>query len=163
MTSDPLLVSMAAGAPHAAEQQLLDIDGTVFVTLGLFLLMLFLLKPLLWTPYLKVRQERSTRIEGYREDAERMDKEAEARFEKIQAELAETRRQGAGELAMARAEAQGREQTITAEANAKAQATLKEAGEKLEQAMAREKASLRSRAEALGREAASQVLGRSVS
>ncbi len=154
---------ISATAPQAAESQLLDVDGTVFVMLGLFLLALAILTPVLWKPYIRIRGERSTKVEGYRAQAEQMEVDAKARFEKVEKQLAEARREGAGALAVARAEAQSREQTLLAQAHAKAQATLAEAKAKLEAAMAAQKANLDQKAEALGKEAAAKVLGRSVS
>lgn len=163
MLSAFLVNLISATAPQAAESQLLDVDGTVFVMLGLFLLALAILTPVLWKPYIRIRGERSTKVEGYRAQAEQMEVDAKARFEKVEKQLAEARREGAGALAVARAEAQSREQTLLAQAHAKAQATLAEAKAKLEAAMAAQKANLDQKAEALGKEAAAKVLGRSVS
>ncbi|MDX2023187.1 MAG: ATP synthase F0 subunit B [Deltaproteobacteria bacterium] len=156
-------VALGVAAPQAAESQLLDVDGTVFVMLGLFLVMLAVLTPLLWKPYLKIKAERSTRVDGYRAEAEKMALNAQAQFDKVEKELAAARREGAGSLAVARSEAQAREQTVLAEAHAKARAVLTEAKAKLDAALAAQKANLNQRAESLGREAASKVLGRSVS
>lgn len=163
MTSAFLVTLISAPAPQAAESQLLDVDGTVFVMLGLFLLTLAVLTPLLWRPYIRIRGDRSTKIDGYRAQADQMEADAKARLERVEKQLADARREGAGALAVARAEAQAREQTLLAQANAKAQATLAEAKAKLEAAMAAQKASLNLKAESLGREAAAKVLGRSVS
>lgn len=163
MTPASLTLLLSATAPHAAESQLLDVDGTVVVMLGLFLLMMAVLTPVLWKPYLKIRAERNTRVDGYKADAEKMAANAQAQFDKVEKELAAARREGAGVLSVARAEAQAREQTILAEAHALARAALTDAKAKLDAALAAQKANLNERAEALGREAATKVLGRSVS
>ena len=163
MTYAPLAAFAAATAPKAAEQQLLDVDGTVFVMLGLFLLMLVFLTVFLWKPYLRVRQERGTRVDGYREQAAQMEADAKTRLDKVQADLAEARRLGAGELAVARAEAQARERTLMATATTEAQRTLADARGKLDAAIAAQKAGLQARATELGRQAAGRVLGRSLS
>ena len=114
-------------APQSHEPQLIDIDHTVFVQLGLFLLLILVLSRLLWKPYLRVRGERVARVEGYREEAARLEADAQQRLDRAEAALAEARRVGAGERAVARAEAQAREQTLLAEANAAAQKALGEA------------------------------------
>src|SRR5215207_9952030 len=88
------LAAAGARAPEAHEQQLLDVDGTLFLNLGLFLLTMFLLTQFLWKPYLKIRTERSSRVEGYREEARRLESEAAARLSKVEAELADARRAG---------------------------------------------------------------------
>jgi F-type H+-transporting ATPase subunit b len=154
------LAQVAAVAPKASEPQLLDLDGTVFVSLALFLLAVFLLTKLLWKPYLRVREERVTRVDGYREDAKRLESEAAARLAKIEVELGEARRLGSAERARVRVEAQKREQEILAQAQAAAQKAVTDARAGVDAAFAAERASMNARAEALGRNAAEHVLGR---
>jgi F-type H+-transporting ATPase subunit b len=160
LTSFISAVAQAATAPQAPDQQLMDIDATVFVQLGLFLLTMFLLTKLLWRPYLRVRQERTTRVEGYREEAARLEQEAAVRLTRVEAQLAEARRAGSLERAKARNEAQAREQKLVAEAQAAASRTLAEARSKLDAAFAAEASRLQERAATLGREIAEKVLGR---
>jgi F0F1-type ATP synthase membrane subunit b/b' len=156
------LAEASAKAPEAHDQQLLDVDGTLFLNFGLFLLTMFLLTRLLWRPYLRVRELRVGRIEGYKEEARRLEVEAAARLAKVEAELAEARRLGSAERSRVRAEAQKREQQILAAAQARAQQTLAESRARVEAALGAERTSLAARAEALGRDAAEKVLGRSV-
>ena len=100
---------------------------TVFVQLGIFLLLMLVLGQFLWKPYLRVRTERVARVEGYREEAVRLEADAQQRLARADAALAEARRVGAGERAVARAEAHAREQTLLAEATAATQRKLAEA------------------------------------
>lgn len=160
-TPASLLIGVA-NAPQSPDQQLLDIDQTLFIQLGLFVVLALLMNQLLWKPYLRVRAERVSRGQGYRDEAARMEKDAETRLVRVDKELAEARRQGSGELALARAEAQAREQTLIAEAQASAQVALADARAKLDAALAGQRATLESRASSLGREAAERVLGRPV-
>jgi len=155
-----VVAEAGAHAPQAPDQQLFDLDHTVFVMLGLFLLALALLSKWLWTPYLRVRDQRVARTEGDREQAARLEAEASARLTRVAAQLAEARRTGAAERARARAEAQAREQTILAEAQAAAQRALAEARGRLDSAFTAERAKLDQRAAALGREITEKVLGR---
>lgn len=157
-----VLAQSGASAPQAHEQQLLDVDGTVLVQFGLFLLSMYLLTQLLWKPYLRVRQERGARIEGFKDEAKRMDADASARFAKVESQLADARRSGSAERTRVRVAAQKSEQEIIGKAQAQAQQTLGDARKRVEAAMAAERASLASRAELLGREAAEQVLGRKI-
>jgi F-type H+-transporting ATPase subunit b len=156
------LAEATAKAPEAHDQQLLDVDGTVFLNFGLFLLTMLVLTHFLWRPYLRVRQLRGSRIEGYKEDARRLEVEAAARLTKVEAELAEARRAGSAERARVKVEAQRREQQILAAAQEQAQKALGEARARLDAVVAAERATLATRAEALGRDAAEKVLGRSV-
>jgi len=147
-------------APQAGEQQLLDIDKTVFIMLGIFLILLLVLKQWLWKPYLRVREERVRRVEGARDEAERLQAASAAQMERIEAQLAEARKAGQAESAKTRAAALAREQQILAAAQAAAREQLAEARAKLDAALASERARLQTSATELGREIAEQALGR---
>jgi F-type H+-transporting ATPase subunit b len=150
-------------APISHEPQLLDLDATVFVQLGLFVLVVFALTRFLWGPYLRVRSERTTRVEGYRSEAQRLESEADARLARAEAALAEARKQGGADRAAARADAQAHEQVLLAEAQADAQKALREATGRLNSTLTQERAKLQTVATAVGREAARKILGREVS
>ena len=151
---------MLGAAPRSAETQLLDIDGTVFVMLGIFLLLLLILWLFLWKPYLRVRDERVCRIEGAREKAAQLEADAAARLTRIEIGLAEARRAGIAETTKLRLEAQVREQQIITEAQDAARKMLIEARAKLEAALATEKANLQNHTNLLGRQIAEKALGR---
>lgn len=157
-----IALAAATTAPMSHEPQLIDLDGTVFIQLGFFLLLMFLLSRLLWRPYLKVRAERTSRVEGYREEATRLESEAAARLERAEAALADARRKGSAERAQVRTQAQAREQALLAEANAAAQKALADARKQLETSLASERAALQRQADTAGREAARKILGREV-
>jgi F-type H+-transporting ATPase subunit b len=154
------LSSVAGAAPQANEPQLLDLDGTVFVMLGLFLLTMFVLTHWLWRPYLRVREQRGERVTGLRDKAARLEADAAARLAKVEAQLAEARRAAGLERARARAEAQSREQTIVAQATAAAQRALAESRAKIDASLAAEKANIEKRATDLGTQIGERVLGR---
>ncbi len=147
-------------APRSAEAQLLDIDGTVFVMLGIFLVLLLILWLFLWKPYLRVRDERVARVEGAREKAGQLDADAATRFARIETALAEARRTGNAETAKLRSEAQAREQKVVAEAQEAARKMMAEAREKLQAALETEKANLQTHTDLLGRQIAEKALGR---
>src|SRR5262252_5615191 len=108
---DAAFLLTTAVAPTSHEPQLIDLDGTTFIQLGLFLLLMAVLNRFLWKPYLKVRGERTDRVDGYRQEAARLEADAASRLARAEAALAEARRVGSGERAVARAEAHAREQT----------------------------------------------------
>jgi F-type H+-transporting ATPase subunit b len=164
MSSALVLLSTAGDAAvQSHEPQLIDLDGTVFVQLGLFFLLMLVLSKLLWKPYLKVRGERTTRVEGYREDAVRLEADAAARLAKAEVALAEARRVGAGERVEARAIAHKRELELLAAASSAAQKTLAEARARVEAALTAERAKLQQTAADVGMQAARKILGREVS
>jgi F-type H+-transporting ATPase subunit b len=156
------LTALAQVAPETPEPQVLDVDGTAWLMFGLFLLAAFILTQWLWKPYIRVREERVSRVDGFRSEAERLEKEAAARLARVEAQLAEARRSGSAERARSRAEAQAHEARLSAEAQAAAQRALTEARAKVESALAAERARLQERAGKLGREITERVLGRPV-
>jgi F-type H+-transporting ATPase subunit b len=152
--------TMLSAAPRSAEAQLLDIDGTVFVMLGLFLVLLLILWQFLWKPYLRVRDERVARVEGAREKAAQLEADAAARLTRIETALTEARRNGSAEIAKLRIEAQAREQQIITDAQDAARKMMLEARAKLDAALVAEKANLQKHTNLLGRQIAEKALGR---
>jgi F-type H+-transporting ATPase subunit b len=151
---------MLSAAPRSAEAQLLDIDGTVFVMLGLFLVLLLILWQFLWKPYLRVRDERVARVEGAREKAAQLEADAATRLVRIETALTEARRTGNAEIAKLRIEAQTREQQIITEAQDSARKMMLEARAKLDAALLAEKENLQKHTNLLGRQIAEKALGR---
>jgi F-type H+-transporting ATPase subunit b len=160
MNSAQLL--LVSTAPQSHEPQLIDLDQTVFIQLGIFLFLMLMLSRLLWRPYLRIRGERVTRVEGYRQEAARLEADASERLARAEAALTEARRHGARERAVARAEAQAREQALLAEANVEAQRTLAAARVRLDATLATERAKLGAEAGEVARAAAARILGREV-
>ena len=156
------LAFLLTAAPEAHEPQLIDIDQTIFVQLGIFLLALAILWKFLWQPYLRVRTERVARVEGYREEAAKLETDAQHRLSRADAALAEARRVGAGERAVARAEAHAREQTLLAEANAAAQRKVAEARGRLNAAIEAERKKHEAESSEVAMAAARKILGREV-
>jgi F-type H+-transporting ATPase subunit b len=151
---------MLSAAPRSAEAQLLDIDGTVFVMLGLFLVLLLILWQFLWKPYLRVRDERVARVEGAREKAAQLETDVATRLTRIETALTEARRNGNAEIAKLRIEAQTREQQLITEAQEAARKMMLEARAKLDAALVAEKTNLQKHTNLLGRQIAEKVLGR---
>ncbi|HXT99320.1 MAG TPA: ATP synthase F0 subunit B [Polyangia bacterium] len=157
------LVFLLQAAPVSHEPQLIDLDQTVFIQLGIFLLLALVLWQFLWKPYLRVRGERVTRVEGYRQDAVKMDADASERLAKAEIALNAARREGAGERAKSRAEAQAREAAVLSAANAEAQKTLAAARAGLEATVATERAKLDAQTREVAATAARRILGREAS
>ena len=157
------LATSAVVASQSPEPQLIDLDGTALVQLGLFLVLVLVLGRFLWRPYLKVLGERTTRVDGYKQDAVRLEAEAAGRLAKAEAALAEVRRVGVGERAAARAGAHVREQELLAAATAAAQKTLADARARVNATLTAERAKLQQTATDIGTQAARKILGREVS
>ena len=157
------LVFLLQAAPVSHEPQLIDLDQTVFIQLGIFLLLALVLWQFLWKPYLRVRGERVTRVEGYRQEALKMEADASERLAQAEIALNAARREGAGERAKSRAEAQAREAAVLSAANAEAQKTLAAARAGLEATVATERAKLDAQTREVAATAARRILGREAS
>ena len=156
------LALLLQAAPEAHEPQLIDVDHTVFIQLGIFLILMLVLNKFLWKPYLRVRTERVARVDGYREEAVKLEADAQQRLARADAALAEARRVGAGERAVARAEAHTREQTLLAEATAATQRKLAEARARLAAVVQAERKKLEADSSEVAMAAARKILGREV-
>jgi F-type H+-transporting ATPase subunit b len=162
----PLLQAAAtqlAAAPQAPDAQLLDIDGSVFIMLGIFLVLMLVLWVFLWKPYLRARDERVCRIDGARDQATKLDTDAAARLARIETALTEARRGGDADMAKLRIDAQASEQAIVSEAQNAGRAMLADARAKLDVMLAKERANLQAQTSLLGRQIAEKTLGRRLS
>ena len=153
---DQALVSIASGAP------LIDIDWTVLVQFGLFLLLLLVSNKLLFQPYLRLRERRKQGIDGAREEAERMTAQADASLANYEKQLAAARSRANEEGRKVRAEAAGHEKDVTDKARAEAQKAIDEATAKMRQETDAARLQLLPQANQLARQIASKLLGREV-
>ena len=153
-----VLVNVAAGDSHP----LIDIDWTILIQFGLFLVMLVLCNALLFQPYLRLRERRAQGIEGARAEAERMTAEAEGKLGDYEKPLAAARSRAAEEQRKIRAEASAHEREVTGAARAKAAAAIDEARGRVRSETETARAELMPRAEQIGRQMAARILGREV-
>jgi F-type H+-transporting ATPase subunit b len=139
-----------------------DLDLSLFVQLGLFLVLLLVLKPVLFDPMMRLFEEREKRIEGTRHAATKEDERSAKAAAKAQAIVAKGREAGALERDALRAEGVKREADLMAEVRAATADTLERGRAEIgiEAKSAREQ--LHGDARALGREMATRVLGREV-
>lgn len=80
--------------PFASAGLTTDIDGTVFFQLVMFLALIFILHKTLFKPYLAVRRERENLGTGTREEAARLEAEAEELVVSYEKAIRETREGG---------------------------------------------------------------------
>ncbi len=140
-----------------------DLDLTLFVQLGFFLVLLFVLKPALFDPMMRLFEEREKRIEGTRHRATKEDERSAQALAKYEAILAKAREAGSAERDALRSEGAKREATLMTQVRAEVASTL-ETGRALtaKEALAARSA-LREEARGLARDMASRVLGRELS
>jgi F-type H+-transporting ATPase subunit b len=154
----PVLGTVAA----AAEHPLIDIDGTLLIQLGLFLVMAFLATQWLFKPYLRMRDQRAEGIEGARQEAVTLSAEADARMADYQDKLAAARARAYEEQRKIRAEGTSHQRELTDKARAEAAKAVTAAQAKVEAQTAAARADLMPRADALATDIASKLLGRKV-
>lgn len=139
-----------------------DMDASLLVPMALFVVLLFVLKPTLFDPMMRLFEEREKRIDGTRREASKEDERSAKALAKYEAILGKAREAGSSEREKLRSEAAKKEAALSAEVRDATTATL-EAGRAsiaAEAKAAREK--LHVEAKGLGRDIASRVLGREV-
>lgn len=154
----PMLGTIAAGGEHP----LIDIDGTVLIQFGLFLLMAFLATQWLFKPYLRMRDERTEGIEGARQEAEAFSAEADAKLADYEAKLAAARSRAHQEQRKTRAEAAEYQREVTDKARQEAAKAIEDAQAKVDADTEAARAELMPKADALATEVVSKLLGRKV-
>src|SRR5580692_5735706 len=107
-----------------AVHPLIDIDSTMFVQFGLFLLLFVIANKWLFQPYLKLRERRKAGIEGARAEAERTSAQADAKLADYEKQLSVARVKANEEGRKVRAEASASERDATDKARATAQAAI---------------------------------------
>ncbi len=104
----------------------LDFDKSLVIYLVLFLAVFFILKPLLFDPYLKVREARQAGIGGSRDEAQALQAQAEEKLKAYEEGLKVARQEAAERREALKREGQGKEEELLKAAADKAEAKLKE-------------------------------------
>jgi F-type H+-transporting ATPase subunit b len=153
------LVSLARAAQGAVD---VDFDKTVFIQAALFLILLFVIKPLLLDPMLKLFEERERRIDGAKLEARKMDEASAGALSKFEAEMNKVRASANAERDKVRAEALKAESELLGKVRERT-ATKLESGRKANsEEEKRARSSLEAESRELARLLASRALGREV-
>ncbi len=99
-------------------------DWTMFVQMGNFILLIFVLNAILYKPIRQILIERKKKIQGYKEGIETLQQDASESEKSFQAKVSEARQQGVREKEALKQAGQDEEKQITDEINRKAQAEL---------------------------------------
>ncbi len=141
----------------------LDVDATLFIYLGVFFLLFFILRALVFRPSMALFDAREKAIDGAREEARTLEKEAEDKLDSFEQELAKVRGEAGAERDRLRAEGMRLERELAEKVRKETDELVREADER----MAREAAGLReeiaSSSPALAKQIAEKLLGREVS
>ncbi len=99
-------------------------DWTLFVQMGNFILLIFILNVILYKPIRQILIERKKKIQGYKEGIEGLERDASESDQAFQARISEARGQGVQEKEALKQTGQEEEKRLTDEINRKAQAEL---------------------------------------
>jgi F-type H+-transporting ATPase subunit b len=141
---------------------IIDLDSTVFVQLAIFVITALVLSRFLFRPYLAVKAQRGAGMEGARDEARRLDEEAQARLADYDSAFASARVRAGTERTKLQSEGVAREREILAAAREATQAQLEAARRKLAGDAAETRRQLEPRAQEIARSIARKILGREV-
>ena len=158
-----MLVALILARAEEASPPLIDVDGTTFVQLGIFLVMLLVLSRTLFGPYLKMRADRERGIAGSRHEAESMGEKARHIVEDYDKKLADAKRRGNDERNKLRQEGVAHEREVVGKARAEIHNALGAATKKIVADTATGRAALAAEAAPLARKVAGRILGREIS
>jgi F-type H+-transporting ATPase subunit b len=150
------LTSAAGGAVDV------DFDGTVFVMVGLFILLWAVLKPLLFDPMLHLFEERERRIDGAKLLARKIDERSASALGEYESEMQKARATATAEQEKLRNEGLKREAEILAQVRTSTATTLEASRKELKDEVDKARKALEAEMGGLATEFASRALGREV-
>jgi F-type H+-transporting ATPase subunit b len=147
------LASLGAGGAVT-----IDLDVTIVAQIVLFLI----LKPLLFTPMVRLFEEREKRIDGAKADAKAMYAEADAKMAQYESELTKVKQTAGEDRDKLRAAGQRREAEILSKVRVETNTTIDAGRAKIAADAASIRAELDVVSRSVARDLATRVLGREV-
>lgn len=145
---------MLLGAP------VIDVDGTFFIQLGIFITLILILHPLLFKPWLEALARRSEAIEGAASKAKKLQRDAADLVKDYETGVAEARDKAFGERATLRKAVETEQAGRVAEEREAALTKLTDDRAAIKKQAADARASLQGKVDELASEIATRVLGR---
>lgn len=146
-----------------ASGAVIDLDGTFLIQLGIWFLLFFILRALVFKPALAVFEAREEAIDGAKKRAAQMEIDADERYQAFEAEMRKVRIASSAERDRIRQDAMRLERELLASARRDADQVTKQSGDDLKQDAARIRKELEAAMPQLAGVVASRVLGRDVS
>ncbi|WAS98965.1 ATP synthase F0 subunit B [Nannocystis punicea] len=146
----------------AAAAPVVDIDGTIFIQAGIFLLLMAILYPLLFKPWLATQARREQAITGTTAAATDLRARADEEGRRYDTRLAEARARAAGIRSDAVKGSEAERQRQLAEARAAAGSESEAQRERLASEAEAARTTLATRVEELAQDIATKLLGRTV-
>lgn len=139
-----------------------DIDNTIFIQGAIFLVLIVVLKPLLFDPWLAARDRRSQRIGGAFEEAALLREQAAEKSAEYDARLRRAKDEAMSLRSDRRKAAEGEEAQLVAAARREASESLDATKTKISSDIEQARSELQSRVDSLATDVTKQVLGRAV-
>ena len=145
-----------------SEGSIIDLDGTIWIQLGLFAIAFFVFKPLIFRPMVALFEARENAIEGAKLEALRLQDEASAESEEFEDEMRRLRLQAGEERDRLRAEGKRLERTVLDRGREETDKQLADADAQLASEAAKLRAEVEASVPALAKQIASKLLSREV-
>lgn len=145
-----------------SEGSIIDLDGTIWIQLGIFAIAFLLLRPLIFRPMIALFEARENAIEGAKVEALRLQDEASAESDEFDEEMRRLRLQAGEERDRLRAEGKRLERTVLDRVRAETNTQLSEADQKLKAEATRLRQEVERGVPALAKQIASKMLDREV-
>lgn len=140
----------------------IDLDGSIFIQLGIFFAAFFILKTLVFRPVMELFDAREAATTGAKQDALRMEEEAAQKRAHFEGELRKVKASAGEDRERLRTEAQKLARELTDKARFEATAAQKSAKVRLDGEASGVRERVMRDVPQLAREIASKLLGRSV-
>jgi len=138
----------------------IQLDYTLLIQMGNFLVLLWLLNKFLYKPILGVLDERRRRMEASERSVREFQERASIQWEQYQAELQKAKSAAAAEKEKLKAEGTEAERKLLEQARLEASRSVEESRKILEEQLQQARQALRAQADTLGLEMAEKILGR---
>lgn len=142
---------------------ILDVDATLLIYVGVFFVLFFLLRSLVFRPTMELFDERERAIDGARVEARQLEGEAESKLASFEEQMAKMRAEATAERERLRAEGTRLERTLIEKVRAETDRMVRDAEKHMAEEAARVRADIAARTPVLAREIAAKLLGREVS
>ena len=145
-----------------SEGSIIDLDGTIWIQLGLFAIAFLIFRPLIFRPMIALFEARESAIEGSKLEALRLQDEAAAESQEFDEEMRRLRLQAGEERDRLRAEGKRLERTVLDRVREETDKQLAEADSRLASEAAKLRTEIDGSVPALAQQIASKLLSREV-
>lgn len=141
---------------------ILDVDGTLFLYIGVFFVLFFFLRAIVFRPVMALFDEREKATVGAREEAKQLERTAEDKLHAFETEMTKVRSEAGAERDRLRAEGTRLERTLTDKVRNESDQLVRDAEQRMNDEAAKIRADIHKGSPELARQIAEKLLGREV-